>query len=183
MERLLTVEFGPSRSKRFAKAVAEARNGAGECTELEPGRYRTSFLLGREPAPYRALARLLERVREWRATEVSEGNELVSAFHAKEMGWCASFQLERFGDCRFRFYYGVLPRCSLCPLFDAERAIRDVLGENPPPGLVLEITCGPKLRALHALLAGEPLPTEPSFEIPDFPPEEWPEPPAREPAD
>jgi hypothetical protein len=28
VERLLTVEFGPSRSKRFAKAVAEARGGA-----------------------------------------------------------------------------------------------------------------------------------------------------------
>ncbi len=35
MERLLTVEFGPSRSKRFGKAVAEAQNGAGECSELE----------------------------------------------------------------------------------------------------------------------------------------------------
>lgn len=91
MERLLTVEFGPSRSRRFAKAVAEARNGAGECTELEPGRYRTSFVLATEPAAYSGLARLLGRAHDWRATEVSEGNELVSAFHAKEMGWCASF--------------------------------------------------------------------------------------------
>ncbi|HYN23400.1 MAG TPA: hypothetical protein VE078_20765, partial [Thermoanaerobaculia bacterium] len=40
------------------------------------------------------------------------------------------------------------PRCSLCPLFDAERAIRDVLGENPPPATVLEITFCPNLRAL-----------------------------------
>lgn len=76
-----------------------------------------------------------------------------------------------------------MPRCSLCPLFDADRAIRDVLGENPPPGIVFEITFGPNLRALHALLAGETLPTEPSFEVPDFPPEEWPEPSAQEPAD
>ena len=40
VERVLTVEFGPSRSKRFAKAVAEAQSGAGECNELEPGSYR-----------------------------------------------------------------------------------------------------------------------------------------------
>jgi hypothetical protein len=68
-----------------------------------------------------------------------------------------------------------LPRCSLCPLFDAERAIRDVLGENPPPGMVLEITLGP---SLQALLRGELPPhlapgSDPGFEVPDFPPEEW----------
>ena len=28
------------------------------------------------------------------------------------------------GACRFRFFYGVFPRCSDCPLFDGERAIR-----------------------------------------------------------
>jgi hypothetical protein len=39
MERRVTVEFGPSRSKRFAKAVAEAQSGPGQCQELEPGRY------------------------------------------------------------------------------------------------------------------------------------------------
>ena len=42
----------------------------------------------------------------------------------------------------------VFPLCSLCPLFDAERAVRDMLGENALPPLVLEITYGPKLRAL-----------------------------------
>ena len=95
-------------------------------------------------------------------------------FNAKEMAWCASFQLKSYGGCRFRFIYGVLPRCSVCPLFDAERAIRDVLGENPPPPNVLEITLGPDLRAL---LRGE-LDTydegsDLSLEIPDFPPEGW----------
>lgn len=114
-------------------------------------------------------------MRLWRATEVSEDDETVSAYHAREMGWCASFYLERFGDCRHRFYYGILPRCALCPLFDGERAIRDALGENTPPGLVLEITVGPNLQAL---IRGELPPTlsgesEPTFEIPDFPPEEW----------
>jgi len=56
MERRLTVEFGPSRSKRFAKAVAAAQSGPGECQELEPGRYRVSFLLGSDAAVYVGLA-------------------------------------------------------------------------------------------------------------------------------
>ncbi|MDQ2910412.1 MAG: hypothetical protein M3R39_05285 [Actinomycetota bacterium] len=96
------------------------------------------------------------------------------------MAWCASSQLKSFGDCRFRFYYGIFPRCSLCPLFDAERAIRDVLGENPPPGMVFEITLGPNLQAL---LRGEvPLTggSEPKLEVPDFVPEKWAEPPGDE---
>src|SRR6266545_464795 len=132
MERLITVEFGPSRSKRFGRAVAEARSRACECSEVEPGRYRARFVLGMDPATYTGLARLLERVRHWRATEVSEGDEAVSAYHAKEMAWCASSQLKSHGACRLRFFHGILPRCSVCPLFDAERAIRDVLGELPP---------------------------------------------------
>ncbi len=176
MERLLTVEFGPSRSKRFGRALAEAQSGAGECSEVEPGRYRVRFALGTDPAAYAGLARLLERVRHWRATDVYEGDELVSAYHAREMAWCASSQLTSFGDCRFRFSYGIFPRCSLCPLFDGERAIRDVLGENPPPGTAFEITFGPNLRAL---LRGElPSSVDPDADcqVPDFPPEEWGEP-------
>jgi hypothetical protein len=183
MERQLTVEFGPSRSKRFGKALAEAENGPGECSELEPGRYRASFVLGSDAAAYTALARLLERVRHWRASEVHEEDEPVSAYHVKEMAWCASSQLKSFGECRFRFSYGIFPRCSLCPLFDGERAIRDVLGENPLP-TVLEITLGPNLRAL---LGGELPPTlaqgsDPGWQVPDFPPEEWGEPAGEGPA-
>ncbi len=95
------------------------------------------------------------------------------------MAWCASFQLKAFRTCRFHFADGVLSRCSVCPLFDAERAIRDILGDNPRPGTVIEITLGPKLRAL---LAGELLPDlDPNFEVPDFPPEAWGEPAVEEP--
>jgi hypothetical protein len=170
-ERVLIVEFGPSRSKRFSNALAEALAGAGECSELEAGRYRTRFVLGSKAVVYTSLARLLERVRHWRATEVFEPHGLVSTYQAREMAWCVSSQLTSFRDCRFRFYYGIFPRCALCPLFDAERAIRDVLGENPPPGTVFEITLGPNLRAL---LTGEP-PSELDgpVEVPDYPPEEW----------
>lgn len=59
MERPLTVEFGPSRSRRFGKAVALAQSGPGACTEIEPGRYRVTFLLASEAALYSALGRLL----------------------------------------------------------------------------------------------------------------------------
>src|SRR5712691_11650183 len=105
MQRLVSVEFGPSRSKRFGQALAEAESGPGECSELEPGRYRTRFLLGQDAAVYTGLARLLERVRHWRATEVYEDDEQASVFHAKEMAWCASSQLEVFRACRVRFWY------------------------------------------------------------------------------
>jgi len=173
VERRLTVEFGPSRSKRFGKAVAEAQSGAGECRELEPGRFEVRFVLGEDAAAYAGLARLLERVRHWRATEVYEDGEAVSAFHAREMAWCADSQLKLFRACRFYFGYGVLPRCSLCPLFDAERAIRDVLGENLPPWAVLGIEISQKIQAL---LRGEPPPPpnlDPDLEVPDYPPAEW----------
>jgi hypothetical protein len=174
VERLLTVEFGPSRSKRFGKTLAEAESGPGECSELEPGRYRTRFLLGRDAAVYTGLARLLELVRHWRASEVYEGDQLVSSYHAREMAWCASSQLAWFGECRVRFFHGVLPRCGRCPLFDVERAVLDVLGENTPE--TIEIRLPPRL---EALLAGQPLPpisappVDPSWRIPDSVPAEW----------
>ena len=170
----MSVEFGPSRSKRFGKALAEAESGPGECSQLEPGRYRTSFLLDEDAAVYTGLARLLERVRHWQATDIHEDDEPVSVFHAKEMAWCASSQLGWFGECRVRFFYGVQPRCSLCPLFDVERAVLDVLGENTPN--MIEIRFPPRL---EAILAGEepsPIsapPVDPNWRIPDSPPTEW----------
>ena len=96
MEHMVCVVFGPSRSKRFGKAVAEAQTRADECSEVESGRFRASFLLGVEAAAYTGLARLLERVRHWRATEVYERNELVSSFHAKDIKVVdCPFSLER----------------------------------------------------------------------------------------
>ena len=196
MERLLTVEFGPSRSKRFGKALALAQSGPGECTEVEPGRYRARFLLGEDSSLYSALGRLLERVRHWRATEVSEGGEPVSSYHAKEMAWCASFELDTFGECRERFQLGVLPRCALCPLFDSERAIRAGIREEPEPERYARATfyadgteLSPEgdvtlLLSLDVLfdsglmdeLEGElPEWIDLSPLIPDFPPEEWPD--------
>lgn len=174
VERVLTVEFGPSRSKWFQKAVAEAESGAGECNELERGHYRVRFLLHRDGQVFTGLARLLQRVRDWRASEVYEAERLVSSYHAREMAWCASSQLGWFGECGVRFFYGVYPRCSLCPLFDVERAVLDVLGENTPN--MIEIRLPPRL---EAILAGEEPPPpraprlDPNWRVPDSPPAEW----------
>jgi hypothetical protein len=139
---------------------------------------------------------LLERVRHWRATEVSERDEPVSTYHAKEMAWCASFQLSTFGECRERFQWGVLPRCALCPLFDAERAIRSGTREEPVPrehvqaafsGDDTELIPEPDFTLVTNLdflfdsdlldqLDGElPEWIDLSPLIPDFPPEEWPD--------
>ena len=85
VERVLTVEFGPSRSKRFRKAVEEAQSGAGDCSELDPGRYRVRFVLDSDGRVYTSLARLLQRVRNWRATEVYEGDQLVSSYHTRDI--------------------------------------------------------------------------------------------------
>ncbi len=81
----MTVEFGLSRSRRFGRAVAAARSGVGECSEVEPGRYRVRFDLGEDSAPYAGLATLLQHVRHWRATEVFEGEAPVSVYHAKDI--------------------------------------------------------------------------------------------------
>jgi hypothetical protein len=196
MERLLRVEFGPSRSKRFGKAVALAQGGPGEFSESEPGRYRVSFLLAREAAIYGALGRLLERVRHWRASEVYEGDELVSTYQAKEMAWCASFQLSTFGECRERHQWGVMPRCALCPLFDSERALRAGMREEPVPGERLQaafslhnatLIAGPDFTMIINLdfLFNPDIMRELDGEIPDWldlgpfipdsPPEEWPD--------
>jgi hypothetical protein len=186
VERLLTVEFGPSRSKRFGKAVAYAQRRPGECTQIEPGRYRVRFLLATDAAAYSGLARLLELVRHWRATEVYEGgDEPVSVFHTKEMAWCAAFYLSTFGECRERFLYGVLPRCGVCPLFDAERAIRAGMPPESAPPLVIgdgtdtldadsggyEVVFGPDL--LELLNWELPDWIDADFLYPDYLPEEW----------
>jgi hypothetical protein len=88
------------------------------------------------------------------------------------MAWCASAQLRSYGRCRFRFAYGAMPRCALCPLFDAERAIRDSMGEfQQTGGVVIEL--GP---ALRAVLRGEFVSPEEQVletEVPDFVPEGW----------
>ena len=71
----------------------------------------------------------------------------------KEMAWCASAQLKAHGACHFRFSYGVFPRCSLCPLFERERAIsRPARGESASADATRDHTrptppCSPPQRA------------------------------------
>jgi hypothetical protein len=175
MERLVMVEFGPSRPKRFGKALVEARNAASALrwsrVATGPGS-RWAGTRRRTPASPACWSASCTGVRPRSA----RGDEPLPAYQAKEMAWCASSQLKSFGTCRFRFYYGVLPRCALCPLFDAERAILE--GENPPPALVLEV------RLTHTAafrLGGSPLDLDRAWEVPDFPPQVWGEPAAEEP--
>jgi hypothetical protein len=97
--------------------------------------------------------------------------------------------------CRERFEHGVLPRCALCPLFDAARAIRAGIREDPAPAERVQIGFGEaelipepdftKITDLDfifnpdllALLDGEiPDWMDLSGLVPDFPPEEWGEP-------
>ena len=92
--------FGPSGSKRLRKAVAEATRHAQGFFEPEPGTYRARFVLGTDPEAYAGLARVIDLVRGWRATEVFEEDEPVSPYVAKEMAWCASTQLRSYGRCR-----------------------------------------------------------------------------------
>jgi len=66
---------------------------------VEPGRYRVRFALGADSDAYTGVARLLERVRHWRATEVREEDEPISPYHATEMAWCAE---RAFGKARIR---------------------------------------------------------------------------------
>ncbi len=110
------------------------------------------------------------------------------------MAWCASFYLGSFGACREPFVYGVLPRCAICPLFDAERAIRVGMREEAPPRLSVgaekpiendegsyEIVYGTDL--LELLNWDLPDWIDADFLFPDFPPEEWAEQADDEPTD
>jgi hypothetical protein len=166
-DRTLTVVFGPSRSRFFPKAVAHARAVATEIAEPEPGRYRAAFTLGVDPGPYAHASALIERVRHWRGSEVYLGPIPVSPVVAKDMAWCAGDQLRRHGTCTYRYFMGVPRRCPACPLYEPERAEREMRGEGAPPPIGLEIELGPNLRAI---LRGE-VPTE--AEIPDFVPGQW----------
>ena len=111
MERLLIVEFGPSRSKRFQQAVRIA-GCASECVELTPGRYRATFRLSDDPAVYKQLGWLLATVRHWRSTDVYNMDGPASAYHARELSWCAASQLDCFGSCQWRYHPGSRPAAT-----------------------------------------------------------------------
>ncbi len=170
----MTVGFGPSRSKRFRKAVEEARGGAGECSELGPGSYRVRFVLGRDGRVYTSLARLLQRVRNWRATEGVRGRPARLLLPRPRDGLVCLFAACLVWRVPLPLLLRRLAALFSLPLFDVERAVRDVLGENTPN--MIEIRLPPRI---EALLAGEPPPpiiappVDPNWQIPDHPPDEW----------
>lgn len=58
---------------------------------------------------------------------------------AKDMAWCAGDQLRRHSSCRYRYFMSVPRRCSACPLYEPERAEREMRGEGAPPPIGFEI--------------------------------------------
>jgi len=64
------------------------------------------------------------------------------------MAWCAGDQLRRHGTCRYRYSMGVPRRCPACPLYEPERAEREMRGEGAPPPIGFEIRLGPNLEAM-----------------------------------
>jgi hypothetical protein len=129
---------------------------------------------------------LLQGVRSWRATAVYQGAEPVSSYQAREMAWCASEQLGRFGNCRWTFWCGIPARCTLCPLFDAkhardtivrraaaQRPALDKLPVRPAPGLNavhdLDLLFDPDIREVLDWQIPEWMDLSPL--IPDFPPD------------
>jgi hypothetical protein len=91
---------------------------AGECGELGPGSYRVRFLLGRDGRVYASLVRLLQRVRNWRATDVYVGQWLVSSHHARDMN------------------VGTLRICHLLTAGDTELALAQLKRHRRWPALV-----------------------------------------------
>jgi hypothetical protein len=142
------------------------------------GKYRASFELRDEPGSYRSLHALLRQVRYWRAAVYAD-DEPLSAYYTMEMAWCAAFQLQVFAACHWHFTHGVLPRCSGCPLFDAERAFREALRPGRRP-LTIFVA-----RRLLRDVREAPVPdwddrSDTRPHIPDFVPEEWQDPPAED---
>jgi len=178
----VTVVFGPSRSKRFRKAVAEAQSGVGECRELEPGRYEVRFLLGEKAAAYAGLARLLEHVRHWRATEVFEDEEKAASFHAKdikivdclshETGWqragvssagvLCSFSVGASPTCLGQPVVGArecVGWCEPSPVKGGRQVLARVSGESPSISKQIRapaaMTSAPSTTAIEVIARGQ----------------------------
>lgn len=123
----LTVTFGPSTSVGFPRAVAYARRWA-ECSELHNGRSEAQFHLGEIAGPYARAAQLLEFVRGWRGTVALIDGEPEHLFVVQMMLWCAARWLRSRGDCDQRYWTETYVRCRVCPLFDPDRAAREIAG-------------------------------------------------------
>ncbi len=114
----VTAEFGPPRSRFFARALDHARAGGDELAEIRPGRFRARFTLRSDPGAFAHLGTLCRLIRHWRGTTVEADGLQVPAGVARDMGFCGADQLRRHGECRIRFSGPVPARCGPCPLFD-----------------------------------------------------------------
>ncbi len=138
---ILTVTFGPSSSPNFRRALDYARRVA-EAEEIEPGRWRARIELETEqPQTFARAARLLEHVQGWRTSDVELDSEPELFWAVRAMAWCANGYLRSFGRCTFTYWSEVPARCHRCPLFDPERAERELSAERAAsPMLVIAPT-------------------------------------------
>jgi hypothetical protein len=86
--------------------------------------------------------------------------------------FCAA---ENVRGLSFPLRLGCLAALFSLSAFDGERAIRDLLGENGPPGMVFEIRFGPRVQALlrGESPSGDEQGLDRDWQVPDFAPEEW----------
>jgi hypothetical protein len=126
---ILTIAFGPSRAEGYRRAVAYGhRWGHSAVEDPQTGRSEVVFHLHEVGQPYARAAQLLELVRGWRGTEASIDGQPEQLYVVQAMLWCAARWLRSRGDCGQRYWTEVFAKCRACPLFDPDRAAREIAG-------------------------------------------------------
>lgn len=120
-ERVLTVAFGPSRSRRVSLALSRARRLGVDLREVAPGRYVATFHLTDDLRAFAAAWALLSEVRFVAGTEIEVDGEPETGWEASAMAHCARDWLRAAGGCFERFPGRPWSKCFLCPLFEPER--------------------------------------------------------------
>lgn len=120
-ERVLTVAFGPSSSRRVALALSRARRLRVDLREIAPGRHQATFRLTDDQCAFAAAWALLSEVRFVAGTEVEVDGEPETGWEASAMAHCARDWLRAVGACFEPFPGRPWSKCFLCPLLDPAR--------------------------------------------------------------
>ena len=161
--------FGPSRPKFFPKAVG-VRQGSGDDAHRTRARTTPGHVRPRHRSRYLRPRRCLDRSGSQLASLGGlPGRGPLPLARAQDLAWCGGDQLHRHEECRFGYYWNIPARCLRCPMFDRDRAERQLAGEGRPAPVLLEFELGPNLKRL---LRGD-FSAEREEEVPDTVPEEW----------
>lgn len=121
----IRVSFGPTTSANGARALAiAARFGAGGRAAGARTTILTSIDVDRAPYPF--LYELLGLVKGWRSTAIEIAGEPEPAYVVQSMLHCARGWIRSKSTCGERYYNEVWAKCWVCPLFEEERAHREV---------------------------------------------------------